>query len=118
NGLVYLSWANLTVTSGSLFNLDSSALVVPSGHLGVMNNDNTLTINDGAFLKASNGSTLKLINGRLAFDIGGTNIINITNSDGCAPGCLATWNSIPNLDTTLYPVMLKNGAQATQVRVS
>ena len=79
-------------------------------------NGSMLNVTGGSLVTIGGGSVFTLAGGSLgAFSGTGTSAINLTNSAALCGGCSIT-TTITNL--TGVPVLLKNGASATNVNVT
>ncbi|MGH9669699.1 MAG: hypothetical protein ACRD3A_06280, partial [Terriglobales bacterium] len=117
NAVFNLNASTLTLAAGaSLANVNNSILRI-LGNLFSLNNTSTLTIMNGALVNVSGTGVFSLSNGSLGvFGTTGTNTLNILATSG--GGTFALPGSIPNLDVTKVPVLLRNNASATQVTVT
>jgi hypothetical protein len=112
-----LNASTLTLAAGaSLANVSNSILRI-FGNLFSLNNTSVLTVTNGALVNVSGAGVFSLSNGSLGvFGATGTNTLNILATSG--GGTFALPGSIPNLDVTKVPVLLRNNASAAQISVT
>jgi hypothetical protein len=119
DAVVMLNAATLNITSGSLMEVTNQSAARIVGHLASLTGGSTLNILAGGFLTVTNGSVFHLTGGSLASFGTGTNAINITNAAALCGGCaFAGSTDIANFNTTAFPVLLRNGALASNVTVT
>jgi hypothetical protein len=115
DALIKLNASTLTVNGGSLVTVAGGSSLNVTGNLVSLSNGSTLNILSGSLVSVSGGSVFRLTGGSLGVFGAGTNALNITNSAPLCSGCSLT-TSIANLGG--YPVLLRNGALASNVTVA
>jgi YVTN family beta-propeller protein len=108
DALISLNMATMNVTGGSLFGLSGSSLLKVLGDLIRMSNSSTLSITSvsNGFLLNLSGNSVATISGALFNFQGAGNTVNIGN------------NSAPTTTIAGIPVLLTNGALASQVTIT
>jgi hypothetical protein len=115
DALVQLNASQLTITSGSMFNVAGGSALLVTGNLLGLSNSSTANILLGSLVTVSGGSVFRLTGGSLVSFGAGTNTLNITNNTALCGGCTLD-SAIPNLAGV--PVLLRNGATASNVSVA
>ena len=115
DALVKLDASTLTVRDGSLFNVARGSSLSVTGTLLSLANGSTLSVLNGSLVNVSSGSIFSLAGGSLAAFGAGANALNLMSSASLCAGCSVT-TGIANFGG--YPVLLRNGATASNVSVA
>jgi hypothetical protein len=115
DALVKLDASTLTVRDGSLFNVARGSSLSVTGTLLSLANGSTLNVLSGSLVNVSSGSIFNLMGGSLAAFGAGANALNLMSSASLCAGCSVT-TGIANFGG--YPVLLMNGATASNVSVA
>ncbi|HAM59277.1 MAG TPA: hypothetical protein DCQ64_29260 [Candidatus Rokubacteria bacterium] len=115
DALVKLDASTLTVRDGSLFNVARGSSLSVTGTLLSLTNGSTLSVLNGSLVNVSSGSIFSLAGGSLAAFGAGANALNLMSSASLCAGCSVT-TGIANFGG--YPVLLRNGATASNVSVA
>ena len=119
DALVKLNGSTLTIGNGSLVNLANGSFVTVTGSLASVANGSAISITGGGLVTVAGGSVFALVGGSLVTFGAGTNALTITNLAALCGTCsFAASGSIPNLNTSVVPVLLTNGASASNVTVA
>ena len=115
DALVKLDASTLTVRDGSLFNVARGSSLSVTGTLLSLANGSTVNVLNGSLVNVSSGSIFSLAGGSLAAFGAGANALNLMSSASLCAGCSVT-TGIANFGG--YPVLLMNGATASNVSVA